>query len=293
MRLQLVVNPSAGGGRAARLVPAVEAALRADGHDAVTTPTASLAHADALAAQACADDRVVVAMGGDGLVGRLAGAVSAAGGLLALVPGGRGNDFGRALGVPKDPVAAAHALARSTERAVDLGCVRSADGEVPFVGIASVGFDSAVQERVLRVRLPLGQLVYLYAALGAVASWRHAGFSGTVDGAPFAHRGWAVAAANSGVYGGGMRLAPDASVQDGRLDLVTTAETSRLRFLRSLPRVFSGTHVQAESVSVRPVQVLQLAADREFRVFADGDPVGRLPCTISVRPGALRLLLPG
>ena len=106
-RLQLVVNPCAGGGRSTRLLPAVEAALRAAGHDLEVTPTESLMHADDLVAQALADDRVVVAMGGDGLVGRVAGAVASGGGLMAVLPGGRGNDFCRAAGLPGDAVAAA------------------------------------------------------------------------------------------------------------------------------------------------------------------------------------------
>lgn len=286
--LTLVVNPAAGGGRARRLLPAVERALRADGHDLVVAPTHSLEHADELVATALAAERVVAAMGGDGIVGRAAGAVAAAGGLLAVLPGGRGNDFARAVGIGCDPVAACALLTTGVEHAVDLGEV---DG-VSFLGIASVGFDSDVQERALVSRLPLGRLVYVVSALGSVAGFRHAEFSGTVDGSPFAMYGWSVAVANSGMFGGGMRLAPNASVEDGLLDVVTTAATSRARFLRALPTVFRGTHVAQPSVTVRPARVVELAADRPFRVFADGDPIGALPCTVSVRPGALRVLLP-
>jgi YegS/Rv2252/BmrU family lipid kinase len=291
-RLQVVVNPSAGGGRAARLLPRVEAALREDGHDVRVTPTRSLEHADELVAQALADDRVAVAMGGDGLVGRVAGAVSAAGGLMALLPGGRGNDFCRAVDVPADAVEAARLVGRAQERVVDVGVVSSAEGEVPFLGIASVGFDSEVQERVLRSRLPLGGQVYTYGALATVATWRHARFDVEVDGAPMVVHGWSVAVCNSGRYGGGMRLAPDASVEDGRLDVVSTSATGRVRFLRALPKVFAGTHVHEPSVEVRSATSVRLSADRPFRVFADGDPVGSLPATVTVRPGALRVLLP-
>jgi YegS/Rv2252/BmrU family lipid kinase len=292
-RLQLVVNPSAGGGRAATLLPRVEAALRGAGHDVVVTPTRSLEHADELVAQAVADDRVAVAMGGDGIVGRAAGAVAAHGGVLGVLPGGRGNDFCRAVGIPRDPLQACAVLSDGEQRPVDLGVVTSADGtETAFTGIASIGFDSDVQERVLTSRLPLGQLVYLYGSLATVASWKHAVFECTVDGEPLRVRGWSVAVSNSGIYGGGMRLAPDASVEDGELDLVTSAATSRLAFLRALPKVFSGTHVDEPTVDVRRVTRVELAADRPFRVFADGDPVAALPCTVTVRPGALQALLP-
>ena len=292
-RLQLVVNPSAGGGRAATLLPKVEAALRGAGHDVVVTPTRSLAHADELADEAVGDGRVVVAMGGDGIVGRVAGTVAARGGVLGVLPGGRGNDFCRAVGIPRDAVEACAVLSGGEQRAVDLGVVTSADGtQTPFTGIASIGFDSDVQERVLTSRLPLGQLVYLYGSLATVASWRHAVFSCTVDGEPLQLRGWSVAVSNSGMYGGGMRLAPDASVEDGELDLVTSAATSRLAFLRALPKVFSGTHVHEPTIEVRRVRTVELAADRPFRLFADGDPVAALPCTVTVRPAALQVLLP-
>jgi YegS/Rv2252/BmrU family lipid kinase len=287
-RLQLVVNPAAGGGRGAKLIPSVEAALRSAGHDLVVTRTTSLEHADDLTATAVAADRVVVAMGGDGIVGRVAGTVAATGGLMAVLPGGRGNDFCRAVGIPRDAVAACAVLGSGEERRVDVGYA----GDAAFLGIASVGFDSEVQERVLTSRLPLGQLVYLYGSLATVARWKPATFTCTVDGAPLTVHGWSVAVANSGVYGGGMRLAPDASVEDGLLDVVTTSETSRRTFLRALPKVFKGTHVDEPSVSVRTATVVELAADRPFRVFADGDPVATLPCTITVRPGALRMLLP-
>ncbi len=291
-RLQLVINPSAGGGRAASLLPAVEAALRAAGHDLVVTPTTSLEHADALTRQAVADDRVAVAMGGDGIVGRVAGAVAATGGVLGVLPGGRGNDFCRAAGLPQGAVEACAVLASGIEQAVDLGAVTSATGEVAFLGIASIGFDSDVQERVLSLPARLGRLVYLYGSLATVASWRHAVFTCAVDGEALVVRGWSVAVANSGVYGGGMRLAPDASLTDGQLDVVTTAATGRLTFLRALPKVFRGTHVHEPTVSVRRARTVGLDADRPFRVFADGDPVGTLPATVSVRPGAVRVVLP-
>lgn len=287
-RLQLIVNPSAGGGRARKLLPAVEAALRSAGHDLVVTPTRSIEHADELTAAAVAQDRVAVAMGGDGIVGRVAGAVAALDGVLAVIPGGRGNDFARAVGIPRSAVAAAHLLASGAERRLDLGYV----GDRAFVGIASIGFDSEVQERVLRSRLPLGPLVYLYGSLVTVARWQPARFSVDIDDLPLTFTGWSVAVANSGIYGGGMRLAPDASVEDGRLDVVCTAVTTRRRFLRVLPSIFAGTHVREPAVSIRPAVRVRLAADRPFRVFADGDPIGTLPCTVTVRPGGVRALLP-
>jgi len=291
-RLQLVVNPAAGGGRATTLLPSVQAALRTAGHDLVVTPTTCLDHADELTGTAVADDRVAVAMGGDGLVARVAGTIGVVVGVMGVVPAGRGNDFCRATGLPQNAVRACGVLSGAAPRAVDLGVVTSSLGERPFLGIASIGFDSDVQERVHGSTLPLGRVVYLASALATIATWRHAVFTCTIDGEALQVRGWSVAVANSGVYGGGMRLAPDASPYDGQLHVVTNAATGKLRLLRALPKVFTGSHVHEPSISVRRARTVKLDADRPFRVFADGEPVGNLPASVRVRPGAVQVLLP-
>lgn len=288
MRLLLVVNPAAAGGKTLRHLPAVVAALEGAGHDTVVAHTRDIAHAEELGRRAAAEAQVAVAFGGDGLVGRVAGAVAAAGGTLAVLPGGRGNDFARVLGVPRDPATAAAGLASARLARLDLGEV---DG-TSFLGIASLGFDSVVQQIAAQTRLPLGQLVYLYATLRAVVRWQPATFRVTLDGAAHSVTGWSVAVANSGVYGGGMRLAPGADLSDGQLDVVTTARTGRLKLLRVLPKVFAGTHLREPSVRVARAARIGIEADRPFTVYADGDPVGELPCAVRVHPGALPILVP-
>lgn len=286
MRFQLVVNPAAGGGRATNLLPAVQTLL--SDHDLVVTPTRNLRHAEELTSAALSQDRVVVAMGGDGLVGRVAGVVAAGGGLMAALPGGRGNDFCRMIGIPMDIEGAVDVALRGIPTKVDLG---EANG-IPFVGVASVGFDSAVQERILRSRMPLGQLVYLYGAITTIFGWTPAQFQVEVDGEPHEVEGWSVVVANSGMYGGGMRIVPSASITDGKLDALTISRSSRLHFLRTLPKVFRGSHVKDSHVWLRPATTVTVNANRPFRVFADGDPIASLPCTITVKPGALNLLMP-
>ncbi len=109
-RLAVIVNPSAGGGRAGRALGAVTEALIARGVEHVVEPTRSLEHAVELALEAAADGRVAAAFGGDGLVGAVAGALRHSDGVLGVLPGGRGNDFARVLGIPADPVAAVDVL---------------------------------------------------------------------------------------------------------------------------------------------------------------------------------------
>ncbi|ABD13172.1 sphingosine/diacylglycerol kinase-like enzyme [Frankia casuarinae] len=288
-RLAVIVNPSAGHGRAMRMLDGVRVELARWARDVRVTPTRDLAHADDLAAAATAQGRVVVALGGDGLAGSVAGGVARCGGVLAVLPGGRGNDFVRGLGLPRDPCRVAAGLAHARERRVDLPEV----GGRPFLGIASVGYDSDVQVIANRTRFLRGQQVYTYAALRALAAWRPARFTVTVDDlAPRDLVGWTVAAANSAYYGGGMRFAPGADIADGLLDVLLISRTSRLTFLALFPRVFSGRHVDTRHVRVLRARRVRIEADRPFAVYADGDPLASLPAEIVVRPGALRLLVP-
>jgi YegS/Rv2252/BmrU family lipid kinase len=288
-RLTIVVNPSAGNGRAAKVLDDVQAALSRWAREVTVEPTRSLEHAGELAAAATAAGRVTVALGGDGLVGRVAGSVARAGGLLAVLPGGRGNDFARGLGLPRDPVLAASALVAAVERRVDLP---EANG-TPFVGIASVGFDSDVQVIANRTTFLRGQSVYSYATLRALLSWKPARFTVSLDGGPSEELvGWTVAAANAAYYGGGMRFAPNADIADGLLEVLRLSRTGRITLLALFPRVFSGRHVDTPHVTVHRASRVVVDADRPFQVYADGDPVADLPAEIVVRPGALRLLVP-
>jgi YegS/Rv2252/BmrU family lipid kinase len=227
-------------------------------------------------------------MGGDGLTGAIAGELQGTDGVLAVLPGGRGNDFARKLGLGGDPVAACGVLAAGRERRID---VADAGGRI-YVGILSAGLDSDVQDIANATRLPLGTFVYLYGALRVLATWRPARWQVTVDGERHAFSGYSVAVANSGVFGGGMWLVPDASLDDGLLDVVLSEHRPRHRFLLNLGRVFRGTHVNEPGFHILRGRRVTFSADRPYRAYADGDPIAELPATVSVRPGALRVLVP-
>ena len=138
-----------------------------------------------------------------------------------------------------------------------------------------------------------GNLVYAYGALRALACWSPATFEVQVDGgAPRRMRGYSVAAANSKAYGGGMFLAPDASLHDGLLDVVTISYMPKLRFLRLLPSVFSGAHLRQPTVEVVRGRRVRISADRPFLLYADGDPIAPLPVEIEAVPAAVRVLVP-
>jgi YegS/Rv2252/BmrU family lipid kinase len=270
-------------------LPDVRAALERRGLAHHVALTDGLEHARALARAAADAGEAAVAFGGDGLVGAVAGALRGTGGVLGVLPGGRGNDFARALGIQLDPVAACDVLATGAISSLDLGEA----GGTTFIGIASCGFDSVANRIANETKLVRGNLVYAYGALRALVSWKPATFTIELDdGSVRTMIGYTVAAANSGAYGGGMWMAPDAALDDGLLDLVLVEHGPRLRFLRLLPTVFKGEHVNQPSVDVLRVAEVRISADRPFTMYADGDPIAELPVTVRVLPQAVRVIAP-
>jgi diacylglycerol kinase (ATP) len=192
----LVVNPAAGGGRSRRLLPVVTGVLDAAGAGHLVCASASLEHAKELATAAAGRGDVVAAFGGDGMVGALAGAVAAAGGVFGIIPAGRGNDFARTLGIPFGAADAARVLVSGQERPVDLIGVGRAEAGVPARGSSSagpgelvvagsvyLGIPAVAAEIAGRSRVPPGELAYPAAALRAVLGWRAATFRLDFDGA--------------------------------------------------------------------------------------------------------------
>ena len=289
-RVCLIVNPHAGGGRTAKALPQVEAALTGLGVEHRVEQTLSIEHAIELGRAATDAGEVAVSFGGDGLAGAVAHALRGGPGVLGVLPGGRGNDFARKLEIPTDPVEAAEVLARGVERTVD---VAEVDGRT-FLGIASYGFDSEVQDLANATTLVRGSLVYLYATLRTLARWKAVRLTFEADGAgERSFDGFAVAASNSGRFGGGMQFVPDADLEDGQIDVVLCHDTTKLRYLRDLPKVFKGTHFEAnESLELLRARELRVDAERPYRIYADGDPIGTTPATIRAVPGALRVLVP-
>jgi YegS/Rv2252/BmrU family lipid kinase len=287
-RLALFANPAAAGGRALSALPAVESELTHLGVQYRVVDTRGVDHARDEARSAAENGETVVAVGGDGLVGCMAGALRGRAGALAIVPSGRGNDFARVLRIPTEPREAARVAVDGTERTLDLGL---ANGR-PFVGIASLGFDSDANRIANEAKLVKGNLVYLYAALRALAGWKHARFRVTIDGEAREVVGYSVAIGNSKAYGGGMFVFPHAKLDDGLLDVLTVEQHGKLRWLAAVPKVFKGTHVDSPYGRFDTGRVVEVVADRPFTVYADGDPIAELPLTVTLDEASLRVVVP-
>jgi YegS/Rv2252/BmrU family lipid kinase len=307
VRALVVHNPTAGGGRAGRLAPQVVERLAGDGVEVDQHRTLSLEDARLAACQAAGEVDAVVAIGGDGTVGACAAGLADAGvsggspggsgwspggsgvrAALAVIPAGGGNDAARSLGLPADdPLAAAGMLTRLHRRPADLATV----GGRAYLNVAGAGFDSEVNRLAnQRLRWARGRPRYVGAVLAELVVGRPATFELVLDGQATRLQAWLVAVANGPSYGGGMRVAPAARLDDGLLEVFVIGAIGKLEFLRTFPQVFSGRHVEHPAVAVHRAARVDLDADRTLAVYADGEPAGTLPATFEVRPAAVTVL---
>jgi YegS/Rv2252/BmrU family lipid kinase len=288
MPLALLVNPASAGGKTVKLLPRVEQAL--DARHAVfrVQRTKGLEHGAEQAVLAVEAGEVPVVMSGDGLLGAVGGAMAGSDTPLGIIPGGRGNDLARVLGVPSDPESAVATLFSGRSLRIDVG---EANGK-RFLGIVSVGFDSEANRRANENHFLRGNFVYAYAAMRTLLGWKPARFTVRVDAERIRLSGYSVSVANSKAFGGGMYIAPNAELDDGEFDIVAVGEVSKLRFVGNLPKVFKGTHIEEDEVRVFRAPHLELSASKPFPVYADGEHLTDLPASLRVLPRALSVLVP-
>ena len=309
VRITVILNPSAGRGQAARRCAALKQLLgdaaRVAGAEWELLETKAPCDATRLAAEAAPRSTLVVAAGGDGTLGEVVngvmdGTLGANRPRLGLLPLGTGNDFARCLGIPRDWRKAVWTLFHGAPRMVDVGrATFENDGATHwFVNVAGCGFDGLAARRVNELRHRpgwrhvRGTAAYLCAVLQELATLRAASLRIGLDGEFHEQRAVLCAVANATSYGGGMRVAPDAQIDDGLFDVCLIGDAGRLEFLRAFPRVFQGTHVSHPKVGVRRAAEVSLASDPPLPVLIDGDVLGVTPVRFSIVPRALEVMAP-
>lgn len=287
-----IVNPAAGGPASAACVIPLSRLLREAGAEVHVEYSRGMVHAADVARAAAGAGRVVLGVGGDGMAGCVGGALAGTGAVFGIVPAGRGNDFARQLGIPSGAAALAPLLLDGEPRAVD---AIDANG-TPVLGSVYAGVDAVANDNANRTRLLRGSAAYYVGALRAIITWRPADYLISVDGAEYRREGYTVVAANSGYYGFGKHIAPDARVDDGLLDVVLIRKAPKTLFFSVMRELEDGTHVRRPEVEVmrgREVRIeLAGPAGRTLPYGADGELPGVLPVTARVLPGALRVLAP-
>lgn len=289
-RLRLIVNPTAGGGRGAGCAEQAGREFARLGRAYDVHSSRSPDEPGALARQAVADGcSVVVAVGGDGLVGAVANGLVGTPVRLGIVPAGRGNDFARGLGLPLSVPEACRVVASGESRRVDVG---QADDRY-FLSVAQIGLTAEINRRANRLRRIRLPAVYSLVTVASVFVSAPQRFTVVCDGRARRSYSWLVAVGNTWSAARGMRLVPGARADDGMLDACLAHGMGRWELLLcAFPRVFRGTHVYASGVERLRGKEMRVDADEPADVYADGERIGRLPVTLRAVPRALSVILP-
>ncbi|WLQ06680.1 diacylglycerol/lipid kinase family protein [Arthrobacter oryzae] len=299
MIIAVAINPRASFGGTRHMGDTVVAFFRAAGARVVVLRKASYDRLETAVREALAAgcDALVV-VGGDGMVhlgiNALAGPGAPYGAVpLGIVPSGTGNDMARALGLPlNDAVAACERIQEALKtggRLIDAGRVTGNGTTRWFAGVVSAGFDAAVNERANAWRWPRGKSRYNLAMLRELATFKPIDYTVTADGETWHQGAMLISVANGQSIGGGMKVTPDALLDDGFLDLFIVGPLTRARFLAVFPKVFSGRHTGHQAVHIRQVRRVELSAVSVV-AYADGERIGPLPLIVEVVPGAIRVL---
>lgn len=301
LRIGIVVNPTSGRGRGDRRGRHLLAAALARGHEILDLTADDLTGAELHARQAVVDglDALVV-VGGDGMVHLGVNVVAGTDLPLGIVAAGSGNDIARSMGLPLHDVRASVA---AIERGLDTGG-RAVDAAVVgppthsahewFIGVLSCGVDAAVNARANALTWPKGRGRYVRGLLAELGRFRPYGYRIALDGTTWESTGTLVAIANAGLFGGGMRISPNSSMDDGKLDVVIAGPLSRRELIGIFPRVYSGTHMRHPACTVLSATSVVIehspVGPPPPAAFADGERIGPLPLRVELRPGAVRLL---
>ena len=300
----VIVNPRSGGGLSEARWARVRGAL-ADGLGELESAftTAPRDATEIARREAAAGRRLIVALGGDGTISEVADGVLAAGAgattEIGLIPRGTGGDFRRTLELPKEIAAAAAHIRQATARLVDAGRVRyraadGAEGVRHFVNVASFGFSSAVARRAnASTKRFGGKMAFLGATVRELFTHDHHDVWLTIDGRERRQLRVMMAAVGNGrFFGGGMKICPDAQLDDGALDLVSVGDMTRMEVIANLGKLFAGTHLELEQVTHARITHLHaepVEPDISIPVELDGETPGHLPATFEILPGALRV----
>ena len=299
LRLVVAINPTASFGKGRDVGPAVVQTLRALGHDVTSLQEPDfeqLMEAGRKAVASKPDALIVV--GGDGMINLGTNLVATTKVPLGIVPSGTGNDMARGLGIPHDNTEAAiDALVAALHQppwVMDAALVTYTDesgtpAERWFACVLSAGFDAIVNERANHMTWPKGPNRYLIALGLELIKLKPIPYRLVLDGNEIVTTGALISVGNNVSLGGGMKVTPDAKVDDGLLDVLVVQALSRTSFLRIFPRVFKGEHVTDRRVSIYPAKKIRIESEGVV-AYADGERFGMLPIDIEVKQKAMRVL---
>ena len=296
MRVGLVVNPTAGGNKGASAGQSVRTVLASSEHQLIDLSGDSYEAAKSAIKAAISKNEIdlLVLVGGDGMAHLGVNVCANTTVPMAIVPAGTGNDSAGIFGMPmNDPAGSTRLILEnlSNPKPIDAIEIEHSQGKTWAIGSASAGFDALVNARANQMKWPAGPMKYYLAMLLELASFKAIRYRSKIDGIAKDFEAMLCVVSNSGVFGGGMLVVPEASVTDAKLDLLILNKISRFKLVKIFPRVYKGTHVTDPAVELMKATKVEIAADG-MPIYSDGEYVGQAPFTANVVPGALLVIAP-
>lgn len=296
---QVIVNPVAGASTTYRKWPKISSLLRHIGLPFDFQYTEGVGHAIELAREAANNGcQLLVAVGGDGTVHEVANGILLSDDLneptIGIISTGTGGDFIRSTGIDRDYVKACSSLIGTRRRLIDVGVVKyRKEGQSHsrfFINSSGVGFDAAVAETSNRLPKFLGGTIpYVIGLLKSLANYQNKSITISTGDKTESRRVLSVVVANGCYFGGGMRVAPLAAIDDGLLDIITVGDMGKLELLKAFPTIYKGTHIHHPKVDVEKTNQANIGSKEKFLVHADGEFLGEGPVTFGLIPSALSI----
>jgi diacylglycerol kinase (ATP) len=290
MRILVIVNPAAGGGKAIRLLPKIKRWLSESPHDfSITIPKSPAEMRQEILNAPPGRMEAILLCGGDGTVHDALPAILSTNLPFGYLPGGRGNDFARNTGFTTNLRKSCRIPSRPSFHQLDLPFIN----QTPFISTAYVGFDAEVNRLANHGKGHLdGKLGYTICVMRTLKNFKPFEIEMTIDGHRFRERVMLITVANGSYYGGGMKIVPQAIMDDGVLDVCMVKEISKFELLRQFPRVFKGTHVTHPRIMTASGKRIKITSDEPREIFSDGEYVGILPAEFTIESQSLRVMLP-
>ncbi len=290
MKALAVINPKAGGGKGSTMGERVRSHFSKHDHEIHFVQATSLAESLTQVDELCEvhDFQYLICVGGDGLIHDLLPLLLKHNIPLLVVPAGTGNDFARTIGLHGKKLHKILELPLSQAPSqINVGAIEHDGGTTPFVQILSTGFDSVVNERANNFKVIRGSIKYVIAVLLEVWKFRAIDFTLKVDGEVISQEAMLVCVANGTSYGGGMKIVPHASHDDGLLDVMVVDRVNPFRLLLVFPRVFFGTHIKHPRVHFYSGEKIEISG--KTHAYADGERISGLPINIAISERSLQV----
>ncbi|MBM4277232.1 MAG: diacylglycerol kinase family lipid kinase [Deltaproteobacteria bacterium] len=291
MKILVIVNPAAGGGKPLRLLPRIKRWLSESPHGfmVVIPKSPEEMRCEIVRASDQGFDAILLC-GGDGTVHDALPAILSTNLPFGYLPGGRGNDFARNTGFTTNLRKSCRIPSNPSFHQLDLPTVN----QTLFISTAYVGFDAEVNRLANDGKGYFdGKLGYTICVLKTLKNYKPFEIEMTIDGHRFRERVMLITVANGPYYGGGMKIAPQAIMDDGVLNICMVKEISKLELLRQFPKVFNGTHITHPKIVMASGKKIKITSDESREIFSDGEYVGVLPAEFTIGPKPLRVLFPG